>query len=156
MKINVAKCFFGNTEVIYLGFRLTPQGIKPGKDKLKAVKKAKIPATKEEIKSFVGLCNFFRTHIKDFARICEPLKKATRKDSEYVKGPITGKALEAFENLKSMLCSEPIMAYPRSDRTYAHIVDASTGTDQIEGGMGDILCQIDKNGKFHANQAVVA
>jgi hypothetical protein len=108
--------FFGNTEVNYLGFRLTPQEIKPGKDKLKAVEKAKIPAMKEEIKSFVGLCNFFRTHIKDFARICEPLNKATRKDSDYVKGPISSKALEAFEHLKSMLCSEPIMAYPRSDR----------------------------------------
>jgi hypothetical protein len=36
MKINVAKCFFRNTEVNYLGFRLTPEGIKPGKDKLKA------------------------------------------------------------------------------------------------------------------------
>jgi hypothetical protein len=64
------------------------------------LKKAKIPATKEEIKSFVGLCNFFRTHIKDFARICEPLNKATRKDSEYVKGPITGKALEAFKKFQ--------------------------------------------------------
>jgi hypothetical protein len=136
MKINVAKCFFGNTEVNYLGFRLTPQGIKPGKDKLKAVEKAKIPETKEEIKLFVGLCNFFRTHIKDFARLCEPLNKATRKDAEYVKGPTTGKALEAFKNLQEMLCSEPIMAYPRSDRTYALIVDASTGTDQIEGGHG--------------------
>jgi hypothetical protein len=72
------------------------------------------------------------------------LNKATRKDSEYSKGPITGKALEAFENLKTMLCSEPVMAYPRSDRTYALIVDASTGTDQIEGGMGAILCQIGK------------
>jgi hypothetical protein len=70
------------------------------------VEKAKIPATKEEIKSFVGLCNFFGTHIKDFARICEPLNKATRKDSEYIKGPIFGKAFEAFETLKSMLCSE--------------------------------------------------
>jgi hypothetical protein len=141
MKIKVTKCFFGNTEVNYFGFRLTPQGIKPGKDKLKAVAKAKIPELKVEIKSFVGLCEFFRTHIKDFARICKPLNKATRKDSEYSKGPITGKALDAFRNLKTMLCSEPVMAYPRSDRTYALIVDASTGTDTIEGGMGAILCQ---------------
>jgi hypothetical protein len=41
------------------------------------------------------------------------------------------------------------MAYPRSDRTYALIVDASTGRDQVEGGMGAIICQIDKNGRFH-------
>jgi hypothetical protein len=77
-----------------LGLRLTPTGIKPGKDKLKAVETAKIPQTKEEIKSFVGLCNFFQTHIKDFARICKPQNKATRKDAEYTKGLITGKALE--------------------------------------------------------------
>jgi hypothetical protein len=55
-----------------LGFRLTPAGIKPGKDKLKAVETAKIPQTKEEIKSFVGFCKLFSTHIKGFARICEP------------------------------------------------------------------------------------
>jgi hypothetical protein len=77
----------------YLGFRLTPQGIKPGKDKLKTVEKAKIPATKEEIKSFVGLCNFFRTHIKDFARICELLNKATRKDSNTSKVPSPSRLL---------------------------------------------------------------
>ncbi len=90
------------------------------------------------------------THIKDFARICDPLNKAKRKDSEYTKGPISGKALEAFMTLKSWLCSEPIMAYPRSDRTYAFIVDASKGTDSIEGGMEAILTQIDKDGKFWA------
>ena len=50
-------------EVSYLGFRLTPEGITPGKDKLKAVEEAKIPETKEEIKSFVGRCNIFRKHV---------------------------------------------------------------------------------------------
>ena len=60
----------------YLGFRLTPEGITPGKDKLKAVEKAKIPKTKDEIKSFMGLCNYF-------SKLCAPLNKATRKDSMY-------------------------------------------------------------------------
>ena len=38
LKINLDKCFFGNKEVSYLGFTLTPAGIKPGKNKLKAIK----------------------------------------------------------------------------------------------------------------------
>ena len=42
------------------------------------------------------------------------------------------------------------MAYPRSDRTYAIIVDTSIGTAEIEGEMGAILTQINKNGVFHA------
>jgi hypothetical protein len=58
---------------------------------------AKIPETMEEIKLFVRLSNFFRTNIKDFVRICEPPNKATRRDAKYSKGPITGKAIEAFK-----------------------------------------------------------
>jgi hypothetical protein len=37
LKIKLPKYFFGATEVSYLGFKLTPDGIKPGADKLKAV-----------------------------------------------------------------------------------------------------------------------
>ena len=87
-KVNLSKYHFENTEVSYLGFRLTPDSIKPGNNILKAVEKAKIPDSTKEIKSFMGLCNFFRTHVMDFA----PLNKATRtrKDSSYQKGPITG------------------------------------------------------------------
>jgi hypothetical protein len=45
-------------------------------------------------------------HIKDFARICEPLNKATTKNAKYTKGPTTGKALEAFNILKTMQCTK--------------------------------------------------
>jgi hypothetical protein len=37
LKINLEKCIFRNKEVSYLGFTLTPEGIKPGKNKLKAI-----------------------------------------------------------------------------------------------------------------------
>jgi hypothetical protein len=50
--------------------------------------------------------------------------------------------------LKRMLCSEPIMAHPRSGRTYFLIVDASTGIETVEERMGLILIQIDKDGKY--------
>ena len=43
LKINLEKCYFGNKEVSYLGFTLTPASIKPGKNKLKAIKDAKPP-----------------------------------------------------------------------------------------------------------------
>ena len=38
LKINLAKCFFGNTEVAYLGFILTPEGIRPGREKLQLLR----------------------------------------------------------------------------------------------------------------------
>jgi hypothetical protein len=69
LKINLENCIFGNKEVSYLGFTLTPEGIKPCKNKMKVIQTAKAPADVKTIRSFVGLCNFFRTHIKDFAVI---------------------------------------------------------------------------------------
>jgi hypothetical protein len=41
-----------------LGFRLTEEGIKPGTDKLKAVKNAPPPSNVHEVRQFLGLCNF--------------------------------------------------------------------------------------------------
>jgi hypothetical protein len=54
------------------------------------------PQISKPFACFVGLCNFFRTHIKDFALIAAPLFKLTRKDSWYKSGPLPKKALKAF------------------------------------------------------------
>jgi hypothetical protein len=150
LKINLEKCVFSNKEVSYLGFTLTPDGIKPGKNKLKAIKDAKRPTDIKTIRSFVGLCNFFRTHIKDFALIAAPLCKLTRKDSGYKSGPLPEKALKAFYILQKQLTSEPVMAFPKADRQYALITNATTGTADTPGGLGAILTKVDKEGNFHA------
>jgi hypothetical protein len=96
LKINLEKCIFGNKEVSYLGFTLTPDGINPGKNKLKAIKDVKPPTHIKTIRSLVGLCNIFQTHIKDFALISSPLFRLTCKDSTYKWGPIQEPALQSL------------------------------------------------------------
>ncbi len=128
---------------------LTPEGIKPGRDKLKAIKAAQPPTDMKAVRSFIGLCNFFRTHIKNFATVSAPLTKLTRKDSGYNGGPLPTEALNAFLELKKRLITDPVDAYPRSDRKYVLITDASTGTDKIVGGFGAILTQVDEKGNYH-------
>ncbi len=88
LKINLDKCLFGDQQVSYLGFTLTPNGIKPGKAKLKAIQLATAPNDVKAIWSFVGLCNFFRNHIQGFAITAAPLFKLTRQDSGYLSGPL--------------------------------------------------------------------
>ncbi len=149
LKINLEKCIFGNKEVSYLGFKLTPEGIKPGKYKLKAIKDAKPPTNIKTIRSFVGLCNFFRTHIKDFALIAAPLFRLTRKDSGYKSRPRPDQALQAFYALQKQLTSEPVMDFPKADWQYALITDTATGMADTPGGLGAILTQVDKDRNFH-------
>ena len=92
---------------------------------------------------------FFRKHIKNFSAISAPLTKLTCKDSPYKGGILPPDAMQAFQVLKLSLTSNPVVAFPRSDHQYALIVDASTGTSSIEGGMGAILAQVDRLGTFH-------
>ena len=143
------KCEFGSNNVAYLGFRLTPQGIKPGSDKLKAVGQTPPPANVKEVRQFLGLCNFFRGHVKNFALVSSPLTVLTKKDSPWKKGPLPPEAHKAYRELQTILCSQPVVAYPRSDRKYALITDASCGDDKKPGGLGAILAQIDDHGKFY-------
>ncbi len=67
------------------------------------------------IHSFMGLSNFFQTHIKDFAIIVAMLFKLSRKNSGYNGGPLPGPAMDAFINLRKQLVSEPVIAFPRTD-----------------------------------------
>ena len=146
LKVRLEKCKFGSKEVMYLGFHLTENGIKPGVDKLKAVKEAKPPSSVHEVRQFLGLCNFFRSHVRNFAMIASPLTKLTRKESLWRKGgELPRDAYLAFRELQSSLVSEPIVDYPRRDRPYALFTDASFGDDRHDGGLGAILTQINEN-----------
>ena len=145
LKINLKKCEFGSQNVSYLGFRLTPEGIKPGTDKLKAVAQTSPPSNIKEVRQFLGLCNFFRGHVKNFAMVSAPLTALTKKDNPWKRGPLPPDAFQAYRQLQTILCSEPVIDYPRSNRPYALITDACVGDDKHPGGLGAILTQIDEN-----------
>jgi hypothetical protein len=143
--VKLQKCVFGSRKVQYLGFLLSEDGICPGTDKLKAVSHAQPPATVNEVRQFLGLCNFFRTHVRNFAQILAPLTALTRKDATWINNELPGPAMAAFRELQSILCSEPVISYPRRDRRYALITDAALGDDLHAGG----LTQTDASGSHN-------
>jgi hypothetical protein len=141
LKINLDKCLFGDRQVSYLGFTLTPEGIKPGKAKLKSIEQAKPPNDVKGIRSFMGLCNFFRHHIPDFSIIAAPLFKLTRQDSGYHSGPLTKEALTAFQILQGQLTKQPTLAFPRPDQEYLLITNAYLPDRDSPGGLCANLAQ---------------
>jgi hypothetical protein len=83
LKANLKKCHFGSPTAAYLGFQLTPEGVLPGKDKLAAVRNSEPPTSVHQVRQFLGLVNFFRTHIRNFSMIASPLTQLTRKDTPW-------------------------------------------------------------------------
>jgi hypothetical protein len=145
---NLDKCLFGDQQVSYLRFTLTPEGIKPGEAKLKTIKNAAPPNDIKGIRSFMGLCNFFRHHIQDFAIIAAPLFKLTRQDSGYQSGPLPDSTLEAFKTLQTQLSKQPALAFPRNDWDYLLITKAYLPDQDSPGGLCANLAQRNNQGNI--------
>ena len=65
LRLKPSKCMIATEEIEYLGHTLTPAGVKPNSKKVEAAKNFPILKNVKEVKSFLGLANFYRRHIPD-------------------------------------------------------------------------------------------
>lgn len=122
LKIQPDKCEFLRREVMYLGHLITETGVKPNPDKVKAVADYPIPSSPKEIKAFLGLAGYYRRFIKNFSSLSQPLTKLLKKDTPF---NWTSLQQQSFEQLKQLLCSEPLLQYPDFTKTFYLTTDAS-------------------------------
>ncbi len=141
LRLNPSKCVFGADSVQYLGHSITKDGIKPGLDKTAALAAMPPPKTTKELKSFLGLANFFRQFVKNFSTKAAPLYELTKASSKWKHGPLPDDALTAFDRLKTEITSKPVLAFPNTKGTFHLYVDAALGDSKTEGGLGAVLMQ---------------
>ena len=134
----------------YLGFEIDANGVWPGDSKIRAISDFPPPSTTKKIRQFLGVANYFRTFIRDFTKLANPLIKLTTKQSEWRGGPLPAKALEAFNTIKRHLESRPCMVYPNFNKDFEVYCDAATGYSESQGGLGAFLVQKDKDDKPRA------
>ena len=75
----LAKCDFSCTKVEYLGFDVGAYGIKPSLSKIRAIAEWPTPECIKDVRSFVGLANFYRKFVHWFSEIASPLTDLTKK-----------------------------------------------------------------------------
>lgn len=78
-KIQSDKSRFSHREIAYLGHIVTPEGVQPNPDKIKAMKKYPIPHTEKEMKGFLGILGYNWKFSRDFAKITIPLTVCFKK-----------------------------------------------------------------------------
>ena len=106
-------------------------------DKVQAIIDYPPPTTKGELRRFLGLVGYYRSFCKNFSSVAEPLTRLLKKDVLFI---WSTKCQVAFSNLKSLLCSAPVLAAPRLGESFSLQVDASNV------GAGAALLQSDKQG----------
>lgn len=132
LKLQPDKCEFLRKEVIYLGHKLTEQGVKPDERKIECVKTFPTPLNVKAIKSFLGLTGYYRNFIHDYSKIAKPITNLLRKNVEF---NWTLECQTAFDKLKNILCSEPILQYPDFEHPFSITCDAS------DYAVGSVLSQ---------------
>ena len=64
--LNPKKCRFGMTEVEYVGHTVNSEGISFSREKIEKVLNIPLPRCQKQLKSFLGITNYFRDHIREF------------------------------------------------------------------------------------------
>ncbi|GBM53776.1 Retrovirus-related Pol polyprotein from transposon 297 [Araneus ventricosus] len=109
-----------------------PEGVKSDPEKIKAVVDWARPETVHDLRSFLGLCTYYRRFLNNFFTIARPLHKLTEAKSNF---NWTEECEKSFNSLKQALTSSPILTYPRTDKDF--ILD----TDASNEGIGALLSQ---------------
>jgi hypothetical protein len=82
--------------VEYLGFKINQEGVQPGTDQLNTIATTQPPQDVEEVKQFLGLCNFFRSHIRNFPQLMASLTGLMIRENVWKNGPLPEQAAEAY------------------------------------------------------------
>ena len=109
-------------QVKYLGYVLSEKGVSASSDKVDAVRKYPTPRNAKDVRAFLGLASFYRRLVPKFAETAKPLTKLTRKGQEFNWVPSQE---EASDELKTKLCTTPVLAYPNFELPFILTTDAS-------------------------------
>ena len=137
LRLNPTKCVFGLRQVKLLGYIVSSDGLRADTDKVAAIARMQAPQNLADARSFLGMTGYYRSCIRDYAHIAEPLVHLTRKNIRFAWGQ---DQQEAFDKLKEALVSDQVMAHPRTDAPY------QLYTDACDYAIGAILCQKDETG----------
>ena len=134
------KTEFCHATVTFLGHLVGQGQVKPLEAKVNAISEFPVPKCKRQLMRFLGMAGYYRKFCKNFSGIAEPLTNLLKKITKY---KWNDKCQDAFDRLKVILKSTPVLLAPDFDKCFKLAVDAS------DVGIGAVLLQEDNNGIDH-------
>lgn len=122
LKVNAEKSFFGRRELDYLGYHISQEGIRPDTKKVEAIKALAAPKTRRQLRSFIGMVNFYRDMWKQRSHLLAPMTQLMSPKKPFKWTDVEQKA---FEEIKNHISSESLLTYPNFDLPFDVYTDAS-------------------------------
>ena len=142
-RCNINKCKFARSELEYLGYWLTRDGIQPQPKKVEAILRLQAPKIKRQLRHFLGMVNHYRDVWRKRSHILAPLTALTSKDVPYTWGEEQQKALEEMKRVMSL---ETLLTFPDFTKPF-HIY-----TDASKYQLGAVIVQDDKPIAFYSRK----
>ena len=143
LKVNGLKSFFGRKEFEYLGYILTPNGVKPVEKKIQAMLDIAPPKNVKQLRSFLGVVNYYRDMWMRRSHILAPLNALNRKGIKWNWGP---EQQRAFDNIKRVMAKETLLHYPDFNKTF------EIHTDALKYQIGAVITQDNKPIAFYSRK----
>jgi hypothetical protein len=128
----LTKCSFARTSIDFLGHIVSDQGISVNPKKIQAIMGWPRPQNVSELRSFLGLCSYYRRFVPNFSGTAAGMYTLLKKDQTFTWGE---QQEESFTNLKQKLASTPVLTLPDPELPWIIASDAS------DKAIGAILMQ---------------
>ncbi|KAD4179279.1 hypothetical protein E3N88_27870 [Mikania micrantha] len=127
----LTKCCFGQHQVHFLGHLISEEGVQVDQERISAIQSWPLPSNVREVRGFLGLTGYYRRFVRNYGIIARPLTNLTKKDGF----KWNEEATVAFEKLKNILMTAPVLKLPNFAQPFIVECDASSE------GVGAILIQ---------------
>ena len=127
LKISLDKCEFFKDDLIFLGYHITTDGVKPPAHKVDIIVNYPLPQSSTELRSFMGMINFFRPMIPSFATIAYGVSEMLRANPNSKQLEWNDSAITSFKNLKQALADSPTLSFPSTECNEYQLVSDSSG-----------------------------
>uniref|UniRef100_A0A3Q7EC56 Reverse transcriptase domain-containing protein n=1 Tax=Solanum lycopersicum TaxID=4081 RepID=A0A3Q7EC56_SOLLC len=129
--VKMEKCEFAQQEIKFLGHLVSKNNVRMDHKKVQAIVDWQAPFHVKDLRSFLGLANYYRKFIAGYSKKAAALTDLLKKDTKWVWSEWCD---EAFQNLKNAIASEPILKLPDFELPFEVHTDAS---DKAIGGTMD-------------------
>jgi len=129
------KCVWKTRKVPFLGVVMGEGRVEIEEEKVEGVLKWLTPQYVRDVRKFLGLANYYRCFVKDFAKVALPINQLTRKDEKW---KWRAEQQVAFEQLKATFTTRLVLATSELDKEFR--VEADT-SNFATGGVLSVKCK---------------